>query len=219
MATKKAANKTPAKAGAASEVTCDWCDITLGCAPNSPWDRDYWSLDGAYRSCDDCLIKSADDFPSMNGRERLFALRLLHVGGIDIASVDELIEQAKSVVKAHQVNNAVEFRRTAFELFRDGEKLTAMHAGQALWNACNFLHGALIHREPILAGRGIIEGRRKPKRPALQKWIEDQIGRNENETTREIWERAPARITDEIGFDRFTKRVSAARKTLGVGRK
>jgi len=62
-------------------------------------------------------------------------------------------------------------------------------------------------------------GTRKPREPAqgLQKWIDTQVQRRD-ETARELWGRAPEWITDAIGFDRFQKRVSDARKRVKAGR-
>lgn len=81
-----------------------------------------------------------------------------------------------------------------------------------------------IRREQFLlplarAGKVVDEARRKPKRPELQEWIDKQVAACAGETIKDLWRRAPDWVSDEIGFDRFTKRVAAARKKAGIGRK
>lgn len=64
------------------------------------------------------------------------------------------------------------------------------------------------------------DGTKKPREPVagLQAWIDAQVKRATGETAGQLWERAPEWLTDAIGFDRFRKRVTAARKTAGMGR-
>lgn len=62
-------------------------------------------------------------------------------------------------------------------------------------------------------------GTRKPRHPEVQDWINRQVARQTGETAKELWARAPYEVTDVIGFDRFQKRLSAARKVAGIGRK
>lgn len=56
-------------------------------------------------------------------------------------------------------------------------------------------------------------GTRKPKRPEVQKWIDDAVARDPAATAKELWGKRPGWLDDQIGFDRFQKRVTAARKT------
>lgn len=147
------------------------------------------------------------------------ALRLLHVHGVDLADLDETVERAREVVVEAQIRNAVEFRRTTFELFEEGERVVAMSAGQAYWNAVNSLHGALVNREAILTGRAIDAGRRKPKRQELQEWVNREVAKATGETAEQLWARTPDWITEQIGLDRFRKRFTRARNAAGVGRK
>lgn len=224
MTDGKPAKKAPAKkAGADPRVPkCDYCNKAIDCIPGNAWDRNYWQLDSGVRACDECLAANSDDFEDWSGWERVMALRLLHVHGVDLADLDETVERAREVVVEAQIRNALEFRRTTFELFEEGERLVAMSAGQAYWNLVNGLHGALVNRAAILTGRALDAARRKPKRPELQRWIDSQVIKAMDETARELWVRAPSWITDPddgIGFDRFTKRVTAARKKAGIGRK
>ena len=64
-------------------------------------------------------------------------------------------------------------------------------------------------------------GTRKPREtvPGLQDWIAKQVQRRTGETAHDLWNRAPEEFTEAIGFDRFRKRVSRARKEAGLGRK
>lgn len=59
-------------------------------------------------------------------------------------------------------------------------------------------------------------GTRKERRPEISRWIEDRLRRNPEAKAPELWAAAPDWITDTIGRDRFSKRVTKARK---VGRK
>lgn len=58
------------------------------------------------------------------------------------------------------------------------------------------------------------KGTRAPRQPELQGWIADQVARGTGETAAELWGRAPDWITDVIGFDRFRKRMTAAKKAM-----
>lgn len=62
------------------------------------------------------------------------------------------------------------------------------------------------------------EGRKKERRPEVTKWITNQLTRRPDSKSPELWADAPEWLTDQIGFDRFSKRVTAARKKLD-GRK
>lgn len=55
-------------------------------------------------------------------------------------------------------------------------------------------------------------GTRKPKRPEIDAWIDGQLKRNGAAKSPALWQNAPDWITDQIGFDRFAKRVTKARK-------
>lgn len=55
-------------------------------------------------------------------------------------------------------------------------------------------------------------GTKKKRRPEVQAWIKERS--KLALTTRELWDMAPDWITDQIGFHRFQKRVTAARKEI-----
>lgn len=70
-------------------------------------------------------------------------------------------------------------------------------------------------------------GTKKPRKPKLTEWIESKLSRKPDATTKELWANAPDWVTNpdhgekdtSIGEHRFGKRVTAARKKLGIGRK
>lgn len=55
------------------------------------------------------------------------------------------------------------------------------------------------------------DGTRTPRRPEVDAWIGGAIKRTPNATRDELWAAAPEWITDDIGLDRFKKRVSKVR--------
>lgn len=55
-------------------------------------------------------------------------------------------------------------------------------------------------------------GTRAPRFPECDEWMDNQLRRQPDVKAPDLWERAPDWITDRIGFDRFCKRVTAARK-------
>lgn len=63
------------------------------------------------------------------------------------------------------------------------------------------------------------EGTKKERRPNINAWINKQMKRTPKATRPELWDMAPDWLTDEIGRDRFLKRVSKVRKKNGMGRK
>jgi hypothetical protein len=63
------------------------------------------------------------------------------------------------------------------------------------------------------------QGTHKERRPEITRWIRDQIKRQPDLNRERLWQSAPDWITDDIGQDRFFKRVSDQRKQLGIGRR
>jgi hypothetical protein len=55
-------------------------------------------------------------------------------------------------------------------------------------------------------------GTRKPRRPEVDKWIDEALKRDSSARAPALWANAPQWLTDQIGEDRFKKRVTAARK-------
>ena len=66
------------------------------------------------------------------------------------------------------------------------------------------------------AGKAIDTGRKKPKRPDVQAWIEAEVGKGTGETAEQLFNRAPEWLSDQIALDRFRKRYAVARKNNGL---
>lgn len=63
-------------------------------------------------------------------------------------------------------------------------------------------------------GSAVQKGRRKERRPHITEWISKRLNRKPDAKSPELWADAPEWLTDEIGYDRFSKRVTKARKEL-----
>jgi hypothetical protein len=57
-------------------------------------------------------------------------------------------------------------------------------------------------------------GTRKGRRPEIDDWIDRQLSADPRGKTPDLWKRAPEWLTDQIGPDRFAKRVTASRKRV-----
>lgn len=57
-------------------------------------------------------------------------------------------------------------------------------------------------------------GTRKERRPEVTQWIAKQLQHDPHAKSPALWGRAPQWITDQIGQDRFAKRVTACRKSV-----
>jgi hypothetical protein len=71
----------------------------------------------------------------------------------------------------------------------------------------------------ILGGVGVRDkkrqaGTRKERRPDITAWISAQLRRDPRAKSPDLWARAPEYITEQIGQDRFAKRVTACRKRV-----
>lgn len=62
-------------------------------------------------------------------------------------------------------------------------------------------------------------GTQKERRPKVSAWINKQLMRKPDSKSPELWNLAPEWITDDIGYDRFSKRVTEERKKILSGRK
>lgn len=62
------------------------------------------------------------------------------------------------------------------------------------------------------------DGTTKERRPEINEWIKKMLSRDPDAKSPALWEGAPDWITDQIGYDRFSKRVTEVRKELN-GRK
>ncbi len=55
-------------------------------------------------------------------------------------------------------------------------------------------------------------GTRKERRPEVTRWIDAQLRHDPHAKSPDLWGRAPEWITEQVGRDRFAKRVTACRK-------
>lgn len=56
------------------------------------------------------------------------------------------------------------------------------------------------------------EKNREPRRPDVDEWIRKQLASDPSIKSPELWDRAPGTIKDQLGPDRFKKRVTKVRK-------
>lgn len=60
------------------------------------------------------------------------------------------------------------------------------------------------------------DGTKKERRPKINEWIRNQLRSNPDAKSPNLWSDAPDWITDQIGYNRFTKRVTGCRKELKI---
>lgn len=78
-------------------------------------------------------------------------LRVLQ--GVNLSKVDATLKAARGIIDDNQIDRAIEFREASFDLFEQGNSVASMWAGQAMWEAVNFLDSAMVDRRAIRAGR------------------------------------------------------------------
>ncbi|MFY2765437.1 hypothetical protein [Arenimonas sp. MALMAid1274] len=61
------------------------------------------------------------------------------------------------------------------------------------------------------------QGTRKPRRPEVNEWIERQLRREPGAKSPELWSRRPDWMEDQVGYERFSDRVTDVRKMLKTG--
>lgn len=145
--------------------------------------------------------------------EALLAHHLLTFRRINLDTIDATIEKARGVVVDWQVDQVAEARAHALSLLKAGKFDAAMEAGQALFNAAHGLHNALEVFPLLKRDAKRQAGTRKPRRPELQVWINKEVAKG-GETAKELYQRAPQWVKDEVEIDRFVKRVTQARKLV-----
>lgn len=64
----------------------------------------------------------------------------------------------------------------------------------------------------VLRDESRLEALKKPRFQACDRWIENQLRKIPAAKSPELWESAPDWIRDRIGYERFRKRVTKARK-------
>lgn len=82
-------------------------------------------------------------------------LRVLQ--GVNLTKVDATLKAARGIIDDDQIDRVIEFREASFDLFRQGNNIASMWAGQAMWEAANFLNAGLLERRAIRAGRKSIK--------------------------------------------------------------
>lgn len=204
MAAKDSRTKTPTKR---QQFECDYCGDRL-----RPLHAE--TIFGLF-ACDACLVENSDP---EDGKDQ-FEVAARWKRGISIRSIEELLARTSNGATNTQSSIAREQLRRARALYADGELVAAMESAQAAWHASAALHIGLELGPLAKAGKAVIDGRKKPKRPELQAWIEKDVARNPGSTAKDRWARAPDWITDAIAIDRFVKRVTKARQSAGIGRK
>lgn len=141
--------------------SCDACGKEFGCLEGDPRLKGYWQLEIGVRYCDPCLLQHSDDYLMHEEAERLFALRLRYVRGINIERIEAKAQEARGIIVAEQANRPLSELKEALKLFRAGERLAAMVAGQAAWNTANSLHIAIVTRADVVNGQRATEQRTK----------------------------------------------------------
>jgi len=139
--------------------SCDACGKELGCLDGDPRLKGYWQLEVGVRYCDPCLLQHSDDFPEREETERLFAIRLRHVRGVNIEAIEAKACEARGVIIPEQANRPLSELGEALKLFRAGERLAAMATGQAAWNTANSLHIAIVTSADVVNGQRATEQR------------------------------------------------------------
>lgn len=147
--------------GERGRASCDACGQDLDCREGDPRLKGYWQLNVGVRYCDPCILERSNDFPAREETERLFALRLRHVRGINIERIEAKAQEARGIIVAEQANRPLSELKEALKLFRAGERLAAMVAGQAAWNTANSLHFAIVTRADVVNGQRATEQRTK----------------------------------------------------------
>lgn len=65
----------------------------------------------------------------------------------------------------------------------------------------------------MVAGKALVEGRKKPRRGEINEWIARQLARDPGAKSPALWARAPDFVTDQIGDRAFSARVTSCRKS------
>lgn len=133
--------------------------------------------------------------------------------GISTKTVEQTLHSAKTHGVADSTLDHVRaMRDESLRLFLAGETLAAMWAGQAMWEAAASVAYAIRDKEPLFRDYARQEGTQKPKNAPLQEAISKLVMRHPRLTAKELWQEASSEVTDQIGFERFRKRVTEARK-------
>lgn len=83
---------------------------------------------------------------------------------------------------------------------------------KVLIHAAEYRWVIALYTPHIMSDEKRLAGLRKPRKPEIDKWMDRQLSRDSELKSPEAWRRAPEWITDDIGYDRFAKRMTKARK-------
>lgn len=186
---------TTKKLKQSSAARCDYCSAELGCLDNSIRAREYWRGEGftTFNICDACLPSAMDDFPQLEGEDRLMALRLLHARGVNLPWIDESIIAARGIVVPRQLADLREQREKVLQLYREGELVAAVWAAQALWNAVGHLNESMATRKTRLLGEKFSAGRKSGTKGPVRKAIEKLLKKAPNLKNPELWDALAAK--------------------------
>ena len=92
----------------------------------------------------------------------------------------------------------------------------SMTEGQRAFDCGKLLHTKMTLDPEVSRDRARQAGTRKPRNDELQTGVNRLVARFPDLSATELWQKASTDIQDQIGFDRFRKRVTEARR---LGRK
>lgn len=76
--------------------------------------------------------------------------------GVNLSKIDATLKAARSIIDDDQIDRVIEFREASYDLFQEGNIVASMWAGQAMWEAANFLDSAMVDRRAVRAGRKLV---------------------------------------------------------------
>lgn len=124
-------------------------------------DENYWTTEWGVRPCNPCLLANADDFPQLEGDERIFALRLLYSdpphpwGQINWVSLSDEIGRASDKIIPDQIEFLRQLQKRAITLYKNGRFLEAMEAARTLFGLVNGLRESVMNRNAVKTGRKV----------------------------------------------------------------
>lgn len=166
---------------------CDYCGADLGCEFNSARALEYWVLRfHGWAACDTCLLAESEEFEEL-GADRLVALRLSLVHGIDLTKIDARIAQVKEYRTPRDMEILQDRRAAIFELHAADELVASMFAGRELASLTAHLRDAHAMLPSYTLGKKMRAGRKPgtpgPVRLAIRRYLK----KNPAAKNQEIW--------------------------------
>lgn len=136
--------------------------------------------------------------------------------GVELRYVYSTIARAEQTpgIAPELIAELKQLLQRANDLYRTKSRDVAAEACNTLFMAARSLDFTCDNRSAVKHKRTLHARARDPRNPKLQQWIEKQVQRLPDATAKEIYRDAPAWVTDDVGEDRFIKRVTQARKAL-----